>query len=542
MRVAIRSIAAAIRRPFARAGAALWAGSPGSVTAKNLCIFLPILMAALAPLALAYWHDVRAGRIAGLSMQLELIAEQSARRIEPAQVAALVDDAQTGSPAHRRLVATLAQIQADFGVDNAVLMRRGADGRFRFIADGNGQFRVGQPVFIHDEFPETFSAARRAWERNGPATTDLFGFGTYEYLQFHKAIDQDGHVVALLMLNRFAEDVDQAIKADALKLAVLTLGIALVGAVVFWRLSRRMLRPLGTLNAAARRVAGGDLGVEIRAVPGRDEVARLNENFGAMVRHLRLSRDELERNNAELTRTLARVRLMEDLEKSLFKLVPRTARMALHADPRALERGKTERDVTVLFLDVEGSSRLVESLAPYQLDGIIQGYFSQYLDCIYENQGDITETAGDGLMIIFQDQDPRRHALNAVRTALSIQATTERIRAAEQDGGTGLRINVGINSGPARVGFTRYQAISGDRVTFTASGRTTIVAARLQGVATGGSVLVSEETLRRVQALPEFGALAARVEDRGRVALKNLHDPEHVFGLCRAAAGGGTAA
>jgi class 3 adenylate cyclase len=277
-------------------------------------------------------------------------------------------------------------------------------------------------------------------------------------------------------------------------------------------------------------ISAGNLDVEIQPVQGRDEVARLNASFRTMVGELCQSRAALERKNAELERTLARVKLMEDLERSLLKLVPRSVRRALRADPAALERGKREADVTVLFLDVEGSSVLSEAMDAEQLDHLIASYFSHFLDCIYEYQGDITETAGDGLMILFQGDDPASHALNAVRSAAAIQRVAREL-SARGAAGSGLSINIGVSSGPALVGFTRYESVAGARVTFTASGRTTIIAARLQHLARGGSVLLSAETARRTTALAELDSMGLTLEDQGVAELKNLHYDEHVHRL-----------
>ncbi|MCH9047151.1 MAG: HAMP domain-containing protein [SAR324 cluster bacterium] len=501
-----------------------------SITFKNLSIFLPIFLIALAPLAYFYWQDVKANRIANLAMHLELIAEQSALRIDPGLASILTERAMTGTDPHLQMVETLREIQQDFDVDNAVLMRKGSDGNFTFVADGTNQFFITQPVFIHEDFPETLRAARNAWENQGERHTQLFGFGTFEYLQVNKRIELGGQVVALLLINKFAEDVDQAIKMETLKLLSLSLVLVIAGGAVFWLLSSRLLNPLVRLKEAANQLAAGDLEVQIDPVKGRDEVARLNDSFRTMVQELRQSRQELQSNNAQLKRALARVQLMEDLEKNLASLVPRSVRSMLHTDPGAMERGKTETDVTVLFLDIEGSTLLAEAMEAEQMDRLIQEYFSHYLDFIYENQGDITETAGDGLMILFQGEDPSQHALNAVKAAIAIQQATQKIRLAA-GGQDSLRINIGINSGTALVGFTKYESISGDRVTFTASGRTTILAARLQGVAHGGSTLVSDETMRRVAGHHAFTALGWRAEDMGRLRLKNLHDPERVHKL-----------
>lgn len=502
-----------------------------SITFKNLLIFLPIFLIALAPLVISYWRDLKETRIANLASRLELIANQSVLRIDPNLVNSLAGRQQTHSGPHHKLVLVLKGIQEDYNVDNAVLIRRVNGKKFEMIADGNNQFFVTQPVFIHERFPETLTAALGAWEMKGKGYTQLFGFGTFEYLQLNKPIRHDGEVVALLLLNVFAEDVDQAIRMETLDVLLLTLVILVLGAMGFWVVSSHLLSPLGRLEDAANQVASGVLGVKIPPLKGRDEVSLLNESFRTMVRELQESRAELEHNNGELKRTLARVRLMEDVEKNLSQFIPRSVRSVLQADPQAIERGKTERDVTVLFLDVESSSKLTEQMEPIRMDHLIQSYFSNYLDFIYENHGDITETAGDGLMIIFQGEDPARHALNAVKTAIAIQKINDTLdcRVAGVEGK--LRINIGINSGTALVGFTKYESVSGSRVTFTASGRTTIVAARLQGLAKEGSILVSEETWRRVRYYQDDTQKGWRAEDQGKIMLKNLNDPEHIFRL-----------
>lgn len=128
-------------------------------------------------------------------------------------------------------------------------------------------------------------------------------------------------------------------------------------------------------------------------------------------------------------------------------------------------------------------------------------------------------------------QEYAHQPLTSVKTAIAIQESTRNICADNAMIHDCLRINIGINSGTALVGFTKYESNSGDRVTFTASGRTTIVAARLEATATGGSVLLSEETMRRVADRQEFAALGWRADSLGAVQFKNLSDPEQVYRL-----------
>ena len=60
-------------------------------------------------------------------------------------------------------------------------------------------------------------------------------------------------------------------------------------------------------------------------------------------------------------------------------------------------------------------------------------------------------------------------------------------------------VNMGINSGKVFLGATRFEGMSTSRWMFTASGLTTVLAARIAGLATAGEILLGPETVNRVQ-------------------------------------------
>ena len=98
--------------------------------------------------------------------------------------------------------------------------------------------------------------------------------------------------------------------------------------------------------------------------------------------------------------------------------------------PEAPELDKREVDVTVLFVDLVGYTRLTERLDPGRVNELVERCFGAYLDEILRRGGDVNETAGDGLMAVFRDADSRRHARQAVRCALRDPAPDAR---AERD-------------------------------------------------------------------------------------------------------------
>src|SRR5262245_17532552 len=152
----------------------------------------------------------------------------------------------------------------------------------------------------------------------------------------------------------------------------------------------------------------------------------------------------LEATNAELRAALRKVELLEQVKMHLGKFVPTSVRQLIEQDPTAPALDKREQDVTVLFLDIEGYTSLSEALDHAQVTNVVEHYFSSFLDDIYANQGDINETAGDGLMIIFQHDNHYEHAYAAVRTALAIRAKTRHINAELQGVYAPVTVNLGI--------------------------------------------------------------------------------------------------
>jgi class 3 adenylate cyclase/HAMP domain-containing protein len=292
---------------------------------------------------------------------------------------------------------------------------------------------------------------------------------------------------------------------------------AVGGAWLAWMVSRSVARPLEALEVAMARLRDGDFDTR-EPVNSTDEIGAVAEGFNLMAGRLSESYAALEARNRELAEALDRVVFLERVKLGLDRFVPETVRRAIEANPEAPGLGKTARDVTVLFLDIEGYARLSEALPRPVLNAVVERYFSLFLAPIRAEGGDINETAGDGLMIIFPAGESGAHAAAAVRAALAIREQTFR---ANQDPGRShppIVVNIGISSGECDVGTTRFEGPAGERWTFTASGPVTNLAARLGTRATGGQILLAPET-------------ALRVRDRfflrslGQVSLKNLSSP-----------------
>jgi class 3 adenylate cyclase len=216
---------------------------------------------------------------------------------------------------------------------------------------------------------------------------------------------------------------------------------------------------------------------------------------------------------------------MDSILEHLKPFVPETVKRIVEKDPFDPSLKKREVDLSVLFLDIAGYTKISQTLDQEKVNFIIEKYFSSFLDAIYEYGGDINETAGDGLMVIFQGAE-QENALNAARAALSIRALALEINNELQGRFEPVDVNMGINSGIASVGMTKFHGGAGTRTTFTASGPTTNLAARIASAAIEGDILVGQDTATRIDhEIP--------LHDRGSMLFKNIQDEVKVYSLVR---------
>src|SRR5690349_2157090 len=313
------------------------------------------------------------------------------------------------------------------------------------------------------------------------------------------------------------------------QLAIGLLTIVAAGAVLSVALRRIVLRPVAALAAAARRVGDGDFSTSA-PVAGRDELGQLGIAFNEMTARLAHAYTELAGKNSELATALQhlqesrqRLALLEQLKVELSKFVPESVKRLLEQNPNATELEKKSVDVSVLFLDIAGYTKLSEQLEPKRLNQLVQTYFSSFLEIIHAHHGDVSETAGDGLMVIFQsERGAVDHALSATRAAFAIRQRTAALN--EEYGGVfpPIALHMGINTGEALVGATKLGAAAGQRWTFTASGPTTNVAARFAAFAQGGDIIVGPPTAERIR--QHFV-----LESLGEQTFKNVSQPIRVF-------------
>jgi class 3 adenylate cyclase len=273
----------------------------------------------------------------------------------------------------------------------------------------------------------------------------------------------------------------------------------------------------------------GFLGLGKRLIPepysahDRELLNTLVNNLVIAFRNARAF-EKIQKLNRELQKALRKVELLESIKANLCKFVPSTVTRLVEKSPTDEVLDAQERDVSVLFLDIEGYTKITERIGATAVNTLIEKYFSGFMEAIYANNGDVLETSGDGLMVLFLSEDEKTHAMEAVQAAAAIRENTLRINREEGNSSDPVIVNIGVCSGPAFVGAAKFDSLTGSRWAYTSHGNTTNIAARICSQARGGQALVSKSTAERVKANFRFQPL-------GSFSLKNVSEQVELFSL-----------
>lgn len=178
------------------------------------------------------------------------------------------------------------------------------------------------------------------------------------------------------------------------------------------------------------------------------------------------------------------------------------------------------KHVTVLFADLKDSVALAEGVDPEEVHRLMDRAFQAMLAEVHRFEGTVNQFTGDGIMALFGAPVALEDApVHAVRAALGIQRALEPVHRESRAAGRGdFRMRIGIHTGRVVVG-----KIGDDlRMDYTAIGDTTNLAARLQSIASPGSIVISEATRRLCSGFFELRAL-------GKTRIKGRHKPVEAF-------------
>jgi class 3 adenylate cyclase/predicted ATPase len=189
-----------------------------------------------------------------------------------------------------------------------------------------------------------------------------------------------------------------------------------------------------------------------------------------------------------------------------------TTAPAVEFRPQDAER----RQLTVMFCDLVGSTKLSGQLDPEDLREVVRAYQETAAEVIQNFDGHIAQYLGDGLLVYFGY--PRAHeddAHRAVRTGLGIVEATGTLNTRlEAKDSIRVAVRIGIHTGPVVVG----EMGGGGRHEQLALGETPNIAARLEGLADPDTVVISAMTKHLVEG-------AFDLKDLGSHRLKGVPEP-----------------
>jgi adenylate cyclase len=163
-------------------------------------------------------------------------------------------------------------------------------------------------------------------------------------------------------------------------------------------------------------------------------------------------------------------------------------------DPDAYSMKAANRELTVMFCDMRGFTKMSENMEPTQLQELLTGLFSNLTTLIRNNKGTIDKYMGDCVMAFWgAPVETPNHASLAVKSAIEMTQAVQGINAEHRIKGLPeIGIGIGLNTGTMCVGDMG----SNIRRAYTVIGDSVNLGSRLEGLskAYGVEIVVSEST------------------------------------------------
>ncbi|MBN2652780.1 MAG: PAS domain-containing protein [Spirochaetales bacterium] len=196
---------------------------------------------------------------------------------------------------------------------------------------------------------------------------------------------------------------------------------------------------------------------------------------------------------------------------------------SLMLEPEKIKLGGDKKNATVFFADIRGYTSFSENKDPSYIIDILNEYFSEAVEIVVKHNGYIDKFIGDCIMAAWgvPMQTEQEDAIQAVLCASEIQRLVKsEARSFFKGDASHLTIGIGIHTGPLVAGNLG----SSRRMDYSIIGDTVNIAARLEGLAGPGEIIITESTR---QFLPkEF-----KLESRDKVKVKGKADSLSIYNV-----------
>jgi class 3 adenylate cyclase len=340
-----------------------------------------------------------------------------------------------------------------------------------------------------------------------------------ELLEFHLADDYE----VLKAYN--GEEALQKVKADPPDLILLDVMMpGLDGYEVCRRLKEKEetkfipVVMVTALKEKEERIKGLEAGADdflTKPVDSSELLARVKSLL--RIKHLH---DELSEINQNLEQKVKeQVEQIQNLSRLKQYFSPQLAESLIHDE----NIGKVRRkNLTIFFVDIRNFTSLSEKMEPEELLNLLNGYFSEMIQIIFDHGGTVGKFMGDGIMGFFGDpEECPDHSQRAIKMALKMQ---QRVKELNKEsffwGDFPLSIGIGINTGYVTVGDVGPE----NHRDYTVIGRHVNLAARLESEAKPGQILISQRTYNLVKSTIE-------AEKMREIAMKGFESPVPIYNV-----------
>ena len=269
----------------------------------------------------------------------------------------------------------------------------------------------------------------------------------------------------------------KVLKRLELFIILFTIGGILFGTLGSFAVATFLVKPIRALVDGVNEIGKGNFDIKIPVI-SRDEIGDLTKAVNEMAKSLKEK---------------------EQIKDAFRRYVSHQVAEEILKDPDAYFHSLKgeKRKVAILFGDIRGFTPLSERLPPEEVVAILNKYLTEMTTMVFKYEGTVDKFIGDCIMAIFgapiwHGDDVKR----AVTAALDIQQSLykeniERL----QKGLEAIKIGIGINFGEAVVGNIG----SYERLEYTVIGDSVNLASRIQGLAKGGEVVVTDNVYREVK-------------------------------------------
>ena len=178
------------------------------------------------------------------------------------------------------------------------------------------------------------------------------------------------------------------------------------------------------------------------------------------------------------------------------------------ADPRQLELGGEERQMSVLFSDIRGFTRISEQFAPKDIVRFLINFLTPMSDILLARKATIDKYIGDAIVAFWNAplDDPQQYE-NAARSALAMierleQLNTEMPAKPGEPWPDQVKIGIGLNAGPCCVGNMG----SAQRLSYSLIGDTVNLASRIEGLTKYYGIQIAIGSAMRAE-IPDFASV-----------------------------------